>query len=264
MSPGGPRWSPLVTIRGPQAVAVFRRAAEAEQELLVAVIVEPVEQPALTVMPVAGGGHEADREPGGRCVEPCRLEDGDHLVDVVQLGQMQLLGIGAMPLGHQRAGGVDTHDRLVHAPGHEGTEHRPGVRSEVVKQVEHLVAERRVKAAPPGGQRVGGLEPERPPPGEPPGVLDRPRGRVIAESLGDGAPIGEQPQEPARLQPASRTRRPARSMASVSTIALQMNACSCCIASSAAASRQQVWLIAITLRHRDEMDPLGVGYGIHR
>jgi len=108
-------------------------AAEAEQELLVAVVVEPVEQPAPTMVPAAGGRHEANREPGDRCVEPGLLKYGDHPIDVVQLGQMQLLDVGVMPLRHQRARGVNTHDRVVHAAGHQRAEDRSGVDAKVVE-----------------------------------------------------------------------------------------------------------------------------------
>ena len=66
-----------------------------------------------------------------------------------------------------------------------------------MEQVEHLVAERCVETIPPGGNRIAGLELERPLPDEPPGVLDRARGRVVTETLGDAAPISEQPEEPA-------------------------------------------------------------------
>ena len=66
-----------------------------------------------------------------------------------------------------------------------------------MEQVEHLVTERCVETTPPGGNRIAGLELERPLPDEPPGVLDRTRGRVVTETLGDAAPISEQPEEPA-------------------------------------------------------------------
>lgn len=147
-------------------------------------------------MAVAGGGHESNRQPGGRGVEPCCFEDGDDLVDVVELGQMQLLDVGGMPLCHQRAGRVHTHDRVVHAPERQGVEHRTGVGGEIVEQIEHLVAEGRIEGTPPAGDRIGGLEVQWPPPGELPGVFDRPRGRVVAEPLGYTALVGEQPEEP--------------------------------------------------------------------
>ena len=153
------------------------------------------------MVPAAAGGHESDREPGGCCVETCSLEDGDHLIDAVQLGEMQLLYVGAMPRRHQRAAGVNTHNRVVDATGHQGVEDRPGVHAEVVEQVEHLVAERCIEATPSGRHRAGSLELEGPLPGEPTGVLDRARGWVVTETLGDAAPVGEQPEEPAPVAP---------------------------------------------------------------
>jgi len=107
-----------------------------------------------------------------------------------------------------------------------------------MEQVEHLVAKRCIEATPSGRRRAGSLELEGPLPGEPTGVLDRARGWVVTETLGDAAPVGAQPGNPPRLHPTSRTRLPTRSISIVSSIAVQTNACSSCIASSAVASRQ--------------------------
>src|SRR5437667_4003236 len=72
---------------------------EAEQELLVVVVVEPVEHLAPVVMPVAARGHEAHRESGRRRVEARPAKRVHDVVHVVQLGQPHLLDAGRVPLG---------------------------------------------------------------------------------------------------------------------------------------------------------------------
>jgi hypothetical protein len=120
------------------------------------------------------------------------LERLDHLLDVVELRQVERVRVGPVPLDHQRAGGVDAHHRVVDAGGREGGEDRLGVSGEVAEQVEHLVAEGGVEAVPPVGHRLGDREPKRAIAREPAGVVDRPRGGVVSESLGDPAAVGEQ------------------------------------------------------------------------
>jgi hypothetical protein len=62
--PWGPRMAPRLWLRS---------AAEAQQELLVVVVAQPVEQATWTVLGVADGGHEAHREPARCGVEAGRL-----------------------------------------------------------------------------------------------------------------------------------------------------------------------------------------------
>ena len=100
------------------------------------------------------------------------------------------------------------------------------------------MAERCVETTPPGGNRIAGREPERPLPNKPPGVLDRARGRVVTETLGDAAPISEQPEEPAPVAARVKDSLSGKSTSIVSSIAFQRNACSSCMASSAAAPCQ--------------------------
>jgi len=202
------------------------------------VVTEPVEQPAPALVPVAGGGYEAHGEPAGRGVEPGGLEDGDDVVDVVELGQVQFLDVCFVPLHHQWACVVYTHDRVVHAAGHQRSEEGPRVRGKVVEQVEHFVAERGIEAVPPGGHRVGGLEVKGPAPSEAPSVLDRAGCRVIAEAFSDAALVHELAEEPTPVAAGVEYSLPARSMSIVSSIALQMNPCSSCISLSSAALRQ--------------------------
>ena len=78
-----PIWLRVRGGRSPTDSPTSDRTLEAQHKLLVVVVVKPVAHLGVTVVSVGSRGDEAHRESRGRSVEPCALEDGDHLVDVV-------------------------------------------------------------------------------------------------------------------------------------------------------------------------------------
>ena len=88
-----------------------------QQELVFVVVLEPVEHPPVLVVSVTGDGNEAHRQPRHRDIETFGREDADHVVDVVQRGQVQCVATIPMELDHQRAAGVHADHRVVHPAG---------------------------------------------------------------------------------------------------------------------------------------------------